>query len=66
MPVMLKVSEAAMITRAALIGATVLLVAGCNAPPSSNVGALSMETEVVSQRQVTLYLAGMNQKLQIL
>ena len=62
---MLRVSEVAMISRAGLIGATVLLVAGCNASPSSKVDAPSIETEVASQRQVTLYLAGMNKKLKI-
>jgi len=54
------------VLRARLIGAAALLFAGCNASAPTTVGKSVPKLESSSPTEVTLYLAGMNERMQIL
>ena len=51
---------------ARLVGTAALLLAGCNASAPTTVGPSGPRLESSSPTEVTLYLAGMNESLQIL
>jgi hypothetical protein len=51
---------------ARLVGAAVLLLAGCNAAAPTTVAPANSPAASSSPTEVTLYLAGMNESLQIL
>ena len=63
-------SDARFTKRIELLWVAVLLVAGCNAssapPVTPNEAPVDNAKRPAVQKQVTFYLAGMNQKLQIL
>ena len=55
-----------MLQRARLIGVAALLMAGCNASAPTTVAPSNAKVEASSPTEVTLYLAGMNESMQIL
>lgn len=55
-----------MLQRARLIGVAALLMAGCNASAPTTVAPSNAKVEASSPMEVTLYLAGMNESMQIL
>ncbi|MDA1051331.1 MAG: hypothetical protein O3C40_12745 [Planctomycetota bacterium] len=55
-----------MIQRVKMIGVAALLLAGCNASVPTTVAPSKAQPEPSSPTDVTLYLAGMNESMQIL
>jgi hypothetical protein len=55
-----------MVPRAGMIGAAALLLAGCNASIPTTVSPANSQAKSSSPTEVTLYLAGMNERLKIL
>jgi len=54
------------IQSARLIGVVALLMAGCNASAPTAVAPPNVQVELSDPTEVTLYLAGMNESMQIL